>query len=98
MNNTTTRNKTEARRIESWILNQIAVRGSSRVAEAIGVDRSRITDWKQSLIPRMAMLLAVLEWAVVDDDLARLARQVYRQSNRPRIQAYNEYPFARAGI
>lgn len=76
MDNTTTRNKTQARKIESWILNQIAIRGSTNVAKALGMDKSGITRWKESMLPKLSMLLAVLEWGVVDDDMARLAKQV----------------------
>ncbi|HCN5322511.1 CII family transcriptional regulator [Leclercia sp. UBA5958] len=76
MDNTTTRNKTQARKIESWILNQIALKGASNVAKAIGMDKSGITRWKENMLPKLAMLLAVLEWGVVDDDMARLAKQV----------------------
>lgn len=86
MDNTTTRNKNQARKIESWILNQIAMRGSTNVAKALGMDKSGITRWKESMLPKMAMLLAVLEWGVVDDDMARLAREVaavLTKKNRP---------------
>lgn len=76
MDSTTTRNKTQARKIESWILNQIAMRGSTNVAKALGMDKSGITRWKENMLPKLAMLLAVLEWGVVDDDMARLAKQV----------------------
>ncbi|WP_031524471.1 CII family transcriptional regulator [Siccibacter colletis] len=76
MENTTTRNKAQARKIESWILNQIALKGASNVAKAIGMDKSGITRWKENMLPKLAMLLAVLEWGVVDDDMARLAKQV----------------------
>ncbi len=71
-----TQKRTSARHIESALLNKIALKGSQHVADAIGVDRSQITRWKESFIPRISMLLAVLEWGVVDDDMARLARQV----------------------
>jgi len=76
MDNTTTRNKTQARKIESWILNQIAMKGASNVAKAIGIDKSGITRWKETMLPKLAMLLAVLEWGVVDEDMARLAQEV----------------------
>lgn len=76
MDNTTTRNKDQARKIESWILNQIAIRGASNVAKALGMDKSGITRWKESMLPKLSMLLAVLEWGVVDDDMARLAQEV----------------------
>jgi len=76
MESTTSRNKDQARKIESWILNQIAMRGSTNVAKALGMDKSGITRWKESMLPKLAMLLAVLEWGVVDDDMARLAKKV----------------------
>lgn len=76
MESTTTRNKSQARKIESWLLNQIALRGTTNVAKAIGMDKSGITRWKETMLPKLAMLLAVLEWGVVDDDIARLAKEV----------------------
>ena len=76
MESTTSRNKDQARKIESWILNQIAMRGSTNVAKALGMDKSGITRWKESMLPKLSMLLAVLELGVVDDDMARLAKQV----------------------
>ena len=76
MESTTSRNKDQARKIESWILNQIAMKGASNVAKALGMDKSGITRWKESMLPKLSMLLAVLEWGVVDDDMARLAKQV----------------------
>ncbi|MEG1654827.1 MAG: CII family transcriptional regulator [Hafnia sp.] len=76
MESTTNRNKNQARKIESWILNQIAMRGSTNVAKALRMDKSGITRWKESMLPKLSMLLAVLEWGVVDDDMARLAKEV----------------------
>ncbi|MFG6654966.1 CII family transcriptional regulator [Scandinavium sp. M-37] len=76
MDNSTTRNKVQARHIESWLHNQIAMRGSTKIANAIGVHKSTITHWKEKMLPKIAMLLAELEWGVVDDDMARLAREV----------------------
>lgn len=86
MENATSRNKQQARKIESWLLNQIAMRGSTNVAKALGMDKSGITRWKESMLPKLAMLLAVLEWGVVDDDMARLAKEVaavLTKKNRP---------------
>ncbi|WP_336707627.1 MULTISPECIES: CII family transcriptional regulator [unclassified Cedecea] len=68
--------RTQARKIESALLNKIAIKGSSEIASAIGVDRSQISRWKETWLPKLSMLLAVLEWGVVDDDMARLANQV----------------------
>lgn len=85
MENANTRNK-EARRIESWLLNQIALRGATNIAKAVGVDKSQITRWKETFLPKMSLLLAVLEWGVVDEDMARLAKEVaalLKKTKRP---------------
>lgn len=76
MENSINRNKVNARRIESWLLNRIAMKGGNNVAKEIGVDKAQITRWKETWLPKMAMLLAVLEWGVVDDDIARVSKQV----------------------
>ena len=76
MDRSTTRNKCEARRIESWLLNQMAVRGVTNIAKALGMDKSSITRWKETMVPKMALLLAELEYGVVDEDVARVSKQV----------------------
>ncbi|HHI0471692.1 TPA: CII family transcriptional regulator [Klebsiella variicola] len=76
MENAIKRNKDNARRIETWLLNRISLMGGKKVAMAVGVNESQVTRWKSSWVPKMAMLLAVLEWGVVDDDLSRLAKEV----------------------
>jgi len=68
--------RNEALRIESTLLNKIAMLGTEKTAEAVGVDKAQISRWKKDWIPKFSMLLAVLEWGVVDDDMARLAKQV----------------------
>ncbi|WP_334350967.1 CII family transcriptional regulator [Citrobacter portucalensis] len=42
MENSINRNKVNARRIESWLLNRIAMKGGSNVAKEIGVDKAQI--------------------------------------------------------
>ncbi len=76
MNQSTTRNKCEARRIESWLLSQMALRGVTNIAKALGMDKSSITRWKETIVPKMALLLAELEYGVVDEDVARVSKQV----------------------
>lgn len=68
--------RNEALRIESALLNKIALLGTEKTAAAVGVDKAQISRWKRDWIPKFSMLLAVLEWGVVDDELARLAREV----------------------
>lgn len=75
MENSTARNKHQARNIESWLHNQIAMKGTTNVANAMGLTKSSISKWKETWIPKIAMLLAVLEWGVVDDDMSRLAKK-----------------------
>lgn len=59
--------RNEALRIESALLNKIAMLGTEKTAEAVGVDKSQISRWKRDWIPKFSMLLAVLEWGVVDE-------------------------------
>ncbi|QNQ52593.1 CII family transcriptional regulator [Serratia liquefaciens] len=72
----TAKTRNDARRIESTLLNKIALKGVSSIAAAVGVNPSQVTRWKESLVPRMAMLLAVLEWGVADDEMAELAKRL----------------------
>lgn len=74
MDSAKTRNN--ARAIESKLLNKIALFGVTKVADLIGVDKSQVSRWKETFIPKMSLLLAVLEWGVNDDELAHLAKQV----------------------
>lgn len=59
--------RNEALRIESALLNKIAMLGTEKTAEAVGVDKSQISRWKRDWIPKFSMLLAVLE-AVYDEN------------------------------
>lgn len=70
--------RNEALRIESALLNKIAMLGTEKTAEAVGVDKSQISRWKRDWIPKFSMLLAVLEWGVEDEELAELAKKVAR--------------------
>lgn len=87
---TSTRKKANA--ITSNILNRIAVRGQRKVADALGINESQISRWKDSFIPKMAMLLAVLEWGVEDEELAKLAKKVAMVLTKEKPQdCYNSF-------
>ncbi|MFZ5231542.1 CII family transcriptional regulator [Enterobacter bugandensis] len=60
MEKSITRNKAEARRIESWLHHQIAELGTTRIAEVIGVNKSTVSRWRENLVPNMSLLLAIL--------------------------------------
>lgn len=66
----------DALHIESALLNKIAAKGVSTIANAIGVNASQITRWKESLIPRMSMILAVLEYGIEDEEMAELTKRL----------------------
>ena len=68
--------RNEALKIESALLNKISLIGTEKTAAAVGVDKAQISRWKRDWLPKFSMLLAVLEWGVVDDEMAHLARQV----------------------
>ncbi|MGC0858469.1 lambda phage CII family protein [Pantoea agglomerans] len=68
--------RNEALKIESALLNKISLIGTEKTAAAVGVDKAQISRWKRDWLPKLSMLLAVLEWGVVDDEMAHLARQV----------------------
>lgn len=60
MEKSMTRNKAEARRIESWLHSQIVELGATRIAEALGVNKSTVSRWRENLVPNMSLLLAIL--------------------------------------
>ncbi|AHF77932.1 Phage transcriptional activator CII [Sodalis praecaptivus] len=67
-----------AMRIHSSLLNKISVMGQRRFAEAMGVHESQVSRWKNGMLETMSMALAILNYGVEDEDLARLAKQVAR--------------------
>lgn len=60
MENSTTRNNVEARRIESWLHRQIAEMGTTTIAQVAGVNKSTVSRWRENLLPNMSLLLAIL--------------------------------------
>ncbi|MDU5000007.1 MAG: CII family transcriptional regulator [Enterobacteriaceae bacterium] len=60
MDTLTTRNKLEARRIESWLHSQIADLGTTKIANIAGVNKSTVSRWRENLVPNMSLLLAIL--------------------------------------
>ncbi|HBY7386759.1 TPA: CII family transcriptional regulator [Klebsiella pneumoniae] len=56
MESSTTRNKVEARRIESWLHSQIAELGTTNIAKVAGVNKSTVSRWRESLL--LAILIS----------------------------------------
>jgi len=65
-----------ALRIESTLINAINIHGTESVAEAVGIDRSQISRWKKTHIPKFARFLAFIGYGIEDEDLRRLAKEV----------------------
>ncbi|EAB3887646.1 hypothetical protein IQY08_004267 [Salmonella enterica] len=79
---TSTRKKANA--ITSSILNRIAIRGQRKVADALGINESQISRWKGDFIPKMGLLLAVLEWGVEDEELAKKVAHLLTKEKAPK--------------
>ncbi|PQQ59998.1 transcriptional regulator [Klebsiella pneumoniae] len=60
MESSTTRNKVEARRIESWLHSQIAELGTTNIAKVAGVKKSTVSRGRGSLPPNQAPRLAIV--------------------------------------
>ncbi|HAV2259988.1 TPA: transcriptional regulator [Raoultella ornithinolytica] len=60
MGTSTARNKVEAQRIESWLHSQISELGTTTIAKVAGVNKSTVSRWRESLLPNMSLLLAIL--------------------------------------
>lgn len=60
METSTARNKLEARRIESWLRNQIAEVGATNIANVVGVNKTTVTRWRDNVVPITALLLSGL--------------------------------------
>jgi len=65
-----------ALKIESTLVNAINMHGTETIAHAIGIDRSQLSRWKKTHIPKFARFLAFIGYGVKDDDLHRLAKEV----------------------
>ncbi|MFW8449998.1 CII family transcriptional regulator, partial [Klebsiella pneumoniae] len=60
MESSTTRNKVEARRIESWLHSQIAELGTTNIAKVNRGNKSTVSSWRKSMLANMTMLLGIL--------------------------------------
>ncbi|MDU5433488.1 MAG: CII family transcriptional regulator [Klebsiella pneumoniae] len=47
-------------KIESWLHSQIAELGTTNIAKVAGVNKSTVSRWRESLLPNMSLLLAIL--------------------------------------
>ncbi|MET6784786.1 CII family transcriptional regulator [Klebsiella pneumoniae] len=61
MESSTTRNKSGGSQDDrSWLHSQIAELGTTNIAKVAGVNKSTVSRWRESLLPNMSLLLAIL--------------------------------------
>ncbi|CNG23784.1 hypothetical protein RSJ44_004667 [Yersinia enterocolitica] len=69
-------NSKKAMKIETTLLNKIAMMGQGKFAAQMGIHESRISKWKHGFFQQVSMMLAILEYGVEDEELNRLAKSV----------------------
>lgn len=79
-----TRSK-KAARIESALLNKLALMGQKTFAAAMGVPEYQVSRWKNGFFSQISMMLAILNYGVEDDEMAELARRLasFLQNEKP---------------
>lgn len=70
MNVVATKSK-KAARIESTLLNKLAMMGQKTFAKAMGVPEYQVSRWKNGFFSQVSMMLAVLEYGIEDEEMSR---------------------------
>ncbi|HBH8310676.1 TPA: hypothetical protein KXY81_003124 [Escherichia coli] len=81
----------KAARIESALLNKLALMGQKTFARAMGVPEYQVSRWKNGFFSQVSMMLAVLEWGVEDEELAELAKKVARMLTKEKAPKNGEF-------
>jgi hypothetical protein len=66
----------KAARIESALLNKLALMGQKAFASAMDVPEYQVSRWKNGLFRQVSMMLAVLNYGIADDEMAELAKRL----------------------
>ncbi|MCV8288568.1 lambda phage CII family protein [Escherichia coli] len=66
----------KATRIESALLNKLALMGQKAFARAMGVPEYQVSRWKNGFFSQVSMMLAVLEYGIEDDEMAELTKRL----------------------
>lgn len=93
MNVVATKSK-KAARIESTLLNKLAMMGQKTFAKAMGVPEYQVSRWKNGFFSQVSMMLAVLEYGIEDEEMAELTRRLatYLTKKKPRRTANSSRP------
>ncbi|WP_304168274.1 CII family transcriptional regulator [Lonsdalea britannica] len=65
-----------ARRIESALLNKLALMGQKAFAAAMGVPEYQVSRWKNGFFSQVSLMLSVLNYGIDDDEMAELAKRL----------------------
>jgi len=68
-----------ARRIESALLNKLASISQKTFAERLGIAEYQVSRMKKNFFRQMSMAIDILEYGIVDDDAALLAKAVAKE-------------------
>ncbi|WP_343552142.1 CII family transcriptional regulator [Pantoea sp.] len=68
-----------ARRIESALLNKLASISQKTFAERLGIAEYQVSRMKKNFFRQMSMAIDILEYGIVDDDAAQLAKAVAKE-------------------
>ncbi|EPT4500849.1 CII family transcriptional regulator [Escherichia coli] len=82
----------KAARIESALLNKLALMGQKTFARAMGVPEYQVSRWKNGFFSQVSMMLAVLEYGIEDDEMAELTKRLanYLTKRRKKYQEKEE--------
>lgn len=75
MNGIATQSK-KAARIESNLLNKLALMGQKTFAKAMGIPEYQVSRWKNGFFSQVSMMLAVLEYGIEDEEMAELTKRL----------------------
>ncbi|HDR2728409.1 TPA: hypothetical protein QCJ53_004332 [Enterobacter roggenkampii] len=66
----------KAARIESTLLNKLALMGQKTFAKAMGIPEYQVSRWKNGFFSQVSMMLAVLEYGIEDEEMAELTKRL----------------------
>lgn len=66
----------KAARIESSLLNKLALMGQKTFAKAMGIPEYQVSRWKSGFFSQVSMMLAILEYGIEDEEMAELTKRL----------------------
>lgn len=76
----------KAARIESTLLNKLALMGQKTFAKAMGIPEYQVSRWKNGFFSQVSMMLAVLEYGIEDEEMAELTKRLASYLSKEKAQ------------